>query len=99
MKEETRPAQFGYLAMTVVLLTKRSEYRVSRIKLVCTQLVEPSGFLYHDLARGNSLKRSRNGRCYGVQSQQRFLTPKEPLLLPNVISTRAFFYVKKLVVV
>ena len=45
MKEETRPAQFGCLAMTVLLLTNRSEYLIRRIKLVCTQLVEPSGFL------------------------------------------------------
>jgi hypothetical protein len=44
MREETRPAQFGYLAMTGLLLTKRSEYLILRIKLVCTQLVEPSGF-------------------------------------------------------
>jgi hypothetical protein len=45
MKEETRPAQFGCLAMNVVLLTKKSEYLMRRIKQVCTQLVEPSGFL------------------------------------------------------
>lgn len=45
MKEETRPAQFGCLAMIVVLLSKRSEYLIRRIKLVCTELVEPSGVL------------------------------------------------------
>jgi hypothetical protein len=45
MKEETRLAQFECLAMIVVLLTKRSEYIIGGIKLVCTQLVEPSGVL------------------------------------------------------
>jgi len=45
MKEKTRLAQFGCLTMIVVLLTKRSEYLIGRIKLVCTQLVEPPGFL------------------------------------------------------